>query len=192
MLLADTMAWVFAILGLMLALPGLWLLCRGLWPATVERTTEDCGKGLLFPFLCGIPLAVLTVVLANIVNKAPGALAALLPIAVISIFVLFASTGVAGLATTIGRRLPSPADENTPWRATIRGGVVLELAYLPPFLGWFLILPASLIIGAGAALRSIIKGWRDGQALKNVQKKPAEPKMETRPPEISVDGTVGA
>ena len=40
---------------------------------------------------------------------------------------------------------------NVPWRSTLRGGVVLELTYLLPFLGWFVILPASIIIGSGAA-----------------------------------------
>jgi hypothetical protein len=64
---------------------------------------------------------------------------------------LQAHTGVSGLATSIGRRLSSPLDEQRPWRSTLRGGLVLELTYLLPFLGWFVILPASIIIGSGAA-----------------------------------------
>jgi hypothetical protein len=64
---------------------------------------------------------------------------------------LQAHTGVSGLATSIGRRLASPLDEQRPWRSTLRGGVVLELTFLLPILGWFVIQPASIIIGSGAA-----------------------------------------
>jgi hypothetical protein len=62
-----------------------------------------------------------------------------------------AHAGVAGLATAIGHRLTSPVDDERPWRSTLRGGVVLELTYLLPILGWFGILPLSIIIGSGAA-----------------------------------------
>ncbi|MGH9880312.1 MAG: hypothetical protein ACRD6N_02660, partial [Pyrinomonadaceae bacterium] len=33
---------------------------------------------------------------------------------------------------------------------------VLELTYLLPFLGWFVILPASIVIGSGAATLSLL------------------------------------
>ncbi len=161
MLMADTMAWVFGILGLMLALPGLWLLCRGLWPRTVELATLDCQKGLLFPLLVGIPIAGLTVATVSVVSKSPEPWNGILSILTISLAILFASNGIAGLATVVGQRLPSPADADRPWNATIRGGIVLELAFLVPFLGWFVLLPLSILIGAGATLRSIIhRIWR--------------------------------
>ncbi|HEY9777250.1 MAG TPA: hypothetical protein V6C81_26040 [Planktothrix sp.] len=185
MLLADTMAWVFAILGLMLAFPGLWLLCRGVWPGIVEASTSDTSKGLLIPFFCGLPQAGLTVLFMNLASKLPGPFSGMAPIAVLCLSILFASTGVAGLVTTIGHRLPSKADEGAPWRATIRGGVVLELSYLLPFLGWFVILPSSLIIGAGCALRAnIVK-------FKKRKPKITAPRLEPRT-DITLDGTVGA
>ena len=80
----------------------------------------------------------------------------------ISLAILFASNGIAGLATVVGQRLPSPGDAERPWNATIRGGIVLELAFLLPFLGWFVLLPVSLLIGAGATVRSIVhRLWHD-------------------------------
>lgn len=36
MLMADTMAIFLSVLGLLIACPALWLLCRGLWPRPVE------------------------------------------------------------------------------------------------------------------------------------------------------------
>ena len=63
-------------------------------------------------------------------------------------------------AFRIGERLASPADAARPWKATLRGGIVLELSYLLPVLGWFVILPLSIIIGCGAATLSLINLWR--------------------------------
>jgi hypothetical protein len=196
MLLADTMTWFFCILGLMLALPGLWLLCRGLCPTTFEATTADCARGLWKPFFVGLPILGLTIFAVSIVSKLPGAAGGISSVLVVSLFVLFASSGVAGLATTIGQRLPSPTDKDRPWKATIRGGIVLELAYLVPFLGWFVLLPGSLVVGAGSALRSHIGGWRNGAARKSAGKKKiakeATISISSGPPDISLDGTIGA
>jgi hypothetical protein len=40
----------------------------------------------------------------------------------------------------------------------VRGGVVLELAFLFPIVGWFIVLPLALILGAGAAVRVVLGG----------------------------------
>jgi hypothetical protein len=61
-------------------------------------------------------------------------------------------------------------DSQQPWRATLRGGVALGLASLLPILGWFVILPAAVIIGGGANLLSFARRFagsrvRPGQAL---------------------------
>lgn len=160
MLMADTLAIFLVVLGFLLALPGLWLLCAGLWPSAVARTTDDCRAGLLFPFLVGIPISVLAFFAAAFASNGLGPASGFVSIAIVCFYVLFASVGIAGLTTSIGSRLPSPADIERPWQATIRGSIVLELAFLLPLLGWFVLLPSALIIGSGAALRSIIKGIR--------------------------------
>lgn len=160
MLMADTLAIFLVVLGFLLALPGLWLLCAGLWPMAVSRTTDDCRAGLLFPFLVGIPISVLAFFAAAFASNGLGPASGFVSIAIVCFYVLFASVGITGLTTSIGNRLPSPADIERPWKATIRGSIVLELAFLLPLLGWFLLLPSALIIGSGAALRSLIKGMR--------------------------------
>jgi hypothetical protein len=161
MLMADTLNIFLIVLGFLVALPGLWLLCRGLWPNVVQETTEDCQRGLLFPFLVGLPIAAVAVVTTIIVSKSLGGASGLGSLFVVCIFVFFASVGIAGLTTSIGMKLPSPADAERPWKATIRGSVVIELAFLLPILGWFIILPSALIIGSGSTLRSIIKMVRN-------------------------------
>lgn len=157
MLMADTMAIFFVVLGFLLAFPGLWLLCRGLWPDRVAASAARCKKGLFKPFLVGLPITIFFVVLSVGLNKGAGVPGKIAAIIVFSVFLIQAHTGVAGLATCIGERLKSPDDRERPWRATLRGGIALELTYLLPVLGWFFILPVSLIIGSGASALSMFR-----------------------------------
>ena len=151
MLMADTMSIFFVILGMMLALPGLWLLCRGLWPEAVAAAADRCHRRLWSSFLAGLPITIMMIVVTAILFNVLGPIGKIAGLGVVCLYMLQAHTGVAGLATSIGRRLATPHEEQRAWRSTLRGGVVLELAYLLPILGWFVILPASIIIGSGAA-----------------------------------------
>lgn len=150
-LMADTMSIFFVILGMMLALPGLWLLCRGLWPEAVAAAADRCSKRLWISFIAGLPTTIVMIVLTKTLFSLLGPAGKIAGVGVVCLYMLQAHTGISGLATSIGRRLAAPLDEQRPWRSTLRGGVVLELAYLLPILGWFVILPASMIIGSGAA-----------------------------------------
>lgn len=158
MLMADTMAIFFVILGLLLAFPGLWLLCRGLWPQTVIKSASICRTGLVKPFLAGLPFTAV-VIFAAVVLTNFGAAGKITATGLICAFLVLANIGVAGLVTCIGERLPSSADVSQAWRATLRGGVVLELVYLLPILGWFVILPISITIGCGAGVMALFKNF---------------------------------
>lgn len=157
MLLADTMTYFFLVVGLLFAFPGLWLLCRALWPQMVADSCADLERGLAKPFFIGLPIFIVSVfafiVLGGSKHGPVGDTSAVLTIA---LFLFYANVGVAGLVTMLGKRLPSPADDTRPWKRTIRGGIVLELAYLLPLLGWFVVLPVSLIIGAGSVTRRLV------------------------------------
>ena len=160
MLMADTMSIFFVILGMMLAFPGLWLLCRGLWPEAVATAADRCRRSLWSSFLMGLPITIVMIVITRILFGVLGPVGKIAGVGVVCLYMLQAHTGVSGLATSIGRRLWSPLDEQRPWRSTLRGGVVLELTYLLPFLGWFVILPASIIIGSGAATLGLLSKLR--------------------------------
>ena len=94
-------------------------------------------------------------------------------VATVCLYLMIANCGVAGLVTVVGERLAGPSgniDSQQPWRATLRGGVALGLASLLPILGWFVILPAAVIIGCGANLLSLMRTFaasrvRSGQSL---------------------------
>ena len=156
MLMADTMAIFLVVLGFMLALPGLWLLCRGLWPNRVNRAALTCGRSLYKPFLVGLPVTLGALILAFAAKLMAGPLASIWAGAIICLYLMQASVGVAGLVTCIGERLASPTDNGRVWRTTVRGSIVLVLTYLLPILGWFVIIPASFIIGSGSATLSLL------------------------------------
>jgi hypothetical protein len=156
MLMADTITWFLVIVGLLIVFPGLWLLCTGLWPDKVTNCTDLCKQGLLKSFFVGLGITAVTAALVIGLSKAPpiGVPAA---IGVVCLYLVYSNIGVAGLATVIGSRLPSPGDIERPWKATIRGGIVLELSCLLPILGWFVIMPIATMIGCGSTTRTLLK-----------------------------------
>ena len=155
MLMADTMAIFFVILGLLLALPSLWLLCYSLWPNAALVASTKTKRSIFKPFLIGLPVTAVMLLIAAAMKNLLAGLGNIGAGALVSMYIVYAGTGVAGLATTIGQRLKSPSDAEQPWRATLRGSIILALTYILPVLGWFVILPASIIIGAGAVTMSI-------------------------------------
>lgn len=153
MVLADTMDVFFVILGLMITFPCLWLLLSAVWPKMVAECTDRVTSGLWKSFFAGLPILVGSVITVAIVSKIPGGGGGAASIATICLSLIYACAGVSGLATQIGKRLPSPVDSDRPWKATIRGSVVLVFSWLLPLVGWFVILPFSLITGAGSVTR---------------------------------------
>ena len=191
MLMADTMAIFFVILGLLLAFPGLWLLCRGLWPRAVANSAAVCGRGLIKPFVAGLPVTVVMIFAAAALGNLgpPGKIIAALTIC---LFLMFANCGVAGLTAVVGQKLASSVDSEQPWRATLRGGVALMLASLLPILGWFVIFPVSMIIGCGASLVSLLGSFVVSPVLpRGANVAPAEAAELTPPSAFDTSGSFG-
>lgn len=150
MLVADVIMWFLVIVGVLVAFPALWLLCRSLYPKQIERIADDLEKGTVKLFFIGVPIAAACFFGVALFSNRKNPFCDMAAIATLAFFLFYSNVGAAGLATMIGRKLPSPSDQERPWKGTIRGGAVLVLSYLLPLLGWFFILPISLITGAGA------------------------------------------
>jgi hypothetical protein len=157
MLMADVMSITLSVVGFLLFQQGLWLLSRALWPRRFAVTTERARRNPLASFLVGLPVTGLAMLLVAIAGKAFGAVGQVAAFTLFVLFWIYANVGVAGFVTHIGQRLRSPADDARPWAATVRGGVVLELAWLPPIIGWPGLLFASIILGAGAMTLSFYR-----------------------------------
>ncbi len=156
MLLSDVIMWFLFVVAVLLAFQGLWLLSRSLYTVDVEEIASYLENGRVKPFFIGLPIAVAVFFGVAICGGKHVTFGDLAAIAILALFFYYANIGVAGLATMVGRKLPSAADRDRPWSGTIRGGVVLELAFLFPLLGWFFVLPISLIVGAGAVTSRLI------------------------------------
>jgi hypothetical protein len=59
------------------------------------------------------------------------------------------------LVLRIGAGLPSPTDEQQPWRRVLRGGILLALTFLLPIVGWIVLPLWALVSGLGAFLLSL-------------------------------------
>jgi hypothetical protein len=195
MLMADTMAIFFVVLGLLLAFPGLWLLCRGLWPRAVAGAAAICDEGVIKPFAAGLPVMVAMVFIVAILSRL-GAAGKIVGAGAVCLFLMIANCGVAGLAAAVGERLaPSAGIQNSepPWRTILRGGFALGLASLLPILGWFVILPVSMTVGCGASLLSRMRMFAAARARRGRSIASPEEAAELRAPSaIDAPGAVGA
>lgn len=156
--LADVFTVVFIILGFLIVFVGYWLLAAGLFPQFVARCSETLGRAPVKCTLLGaITFAPLVAVGLVISNKSPNAAGKAIGLAIVLFAALAALLGSAGLALRVGQGLQSARDEQEPWRRVLRGGIVLALAFVMPFVGTFLVLPMAFVSGFGAFLLACFK-----------------------------------
>ena len=160
MSMADLFTWVFLIIGFLLSLQGLWLVSYALWPNRVTAAAGRCGRNGVKCFLIGLPITASVVVLTAAGSQSPGQGGRIAGWALACLYLFYANVGAAGFVTHIGQRLTSPVDGQSPWRATVRGGIALELAYLVPVFGLLVIFPLSMVIGCGATTLSFFRPRR--------------------------------
>lgn len=152
MIMADVFKILFLVLGTLITIVGYWLLFEACVPRTVSRAKEAYENRPWRTFWVGLvvvaPLLVLGLVLAN----AGAAPVKLVGVTLLLLLVLTGLLGSTGFARLVGIRLNAPADEAQPWRRVLRGGSVVSVTFVLPLAGWFIVLPAVLITGVGAAV----------------------------------------
>ena len=148
---------LFVHLGFYAAFIAYWMLAGGVASQWVARSREQYGRpiratlvgfiGILIPLFAGITLAKS--------GKAPIVAAG---IGIFMLLILIGLFGSAGLADRIGSGLKSERDGQEPWRRIRRGGMVLGFTFVAPILGWFIVLPWTLVSGFGAFLLAWPRG----------------------------------
>jgi hypothetical protein len=148
---------VLALLGVHLAvfliLLGHWIASAGFFPNAVQRIatvyeTRPIRAALLGLFTYG-PLFLI------FLNSGKLGGAALLGVAMGFAILVVAFIGTSGLALLIGRNL---AKDVSVWHQSLRGGVMLALVFITPFLGSAFLMHIGLASGFGAVL--IAKPWK--------------------------------
>jgi hypothetical protein len=155
MIMADILLWTLIILGTYLVLVAYWVGAYALFPALVERCRASYGARPVASTFLGLLILLPTIAIATVVTKALPHPVVQTPVTgALLVLLLLCLIGSAGLALRIGAGMASPLDATQPWRRLLRGGMVLGLAFVMPFLGWFVLLPWALTSGLGALVLS--------------------------------------
>jgi len=181
--LADVFTYLFVILGFVIVYIGYWLMATALFPRTVERYAEQIGRAPIKTLLLG---AVTFIPLVTIAFKAfPGGTK---PVGVglallVSLGALF---GSAGLALRVGQGMSSPRDAQEPWRRVLRGGIVLALTFVMPFIGTFIVMPFAWLSGFGAFVIMLFRRDRQVTEQKILAEAQGPAPVASEPPALSV------
>jgi hypothetical protein len=155
MIMADILLWTLIILGTYIVFVAYWIGAYALFPAPVERCRASYGARPIAATLLGLAILLPVIALATVVMKAlPHPVVQIPVIGALLVVALLSLIGSAGLALRIGAGMASPLDAVQPWRRLLRGGMVLGLAFVMPFLGWFVLLPWTLASGLGVLVLS--------------------------------------
>lgn len=154
--MTDILRLLFIILLLAVSLAAYFLVIGAFFPNRVDKaqralnqmTGRSFGVGLVNFLFFGV----IAIVLFSVAESTSGFIRAVLtfPALIITGFLtLLLTFGLAGIVRELGARL---FPEQTAWRQTVWGSVVMTLACALPFVGWFLLSPAVAIIAIGATI----------------------------------------
>lgn len=154
------MADVFAVFGTLLAIgiafPGLLTAWWLLFPGRVERARLQIERHPWRCFWLGLLALALLLVPLGALLAIPNGLIRLIGWSAAALIVALSAIGGAGIAAAMGARLAARAGGLSPAGAFVRGAVALELAAAFPLLGWFLVIPATLITALGATALALL------------------------------------
>ena len=154
MIMADILKIFLIIVGLLTIYVSYWLVAQALFPAVVERARHHYSKPVKITFI-GLLAAAVPVVLGAIISNLANPAFKLTGVTLMLVPALLGMIGSAGLTLRIGAGLPSPLDESQPWRRVLRGGILLSLTFLLPFVGWVVLPIWALVSGFGAFILSV-------------------------------------
>lgn len=155
MIMADVFKILFPVIGTLMSYVCFCLLFEGVVPAAVNRCRGVYETRPVRALFLGLALAGPGMLMGIAMLNAGTPVGQFLGFSVIFFLISLGILGSAGLSSMIGTRLHTPNDERQPWRRVLRGGVVLAITFLFPLVGWFLVMPLTLVSGLGAAVISM-------------------------------------
>lgn len=173
--MADILKIFLLILGGLLIFIAFWLASEALFPALVERSRAQYRRPWKLTF-AGLAMCAPLLGLALACTKLNNPLMNIVSLILAGIVAFGGLAGSAGFAKRIGAGLPSPVDEAQPWRRVLRGGVVLVLTYLLPFIGWMGLSIWTLVTGFAALVFAVREAKKENPVVPELPK--------TEPPAI--------
>lgn len=156
--LADVFTFLFTILGFIIVFVCYWLMAAGVAPEFVGRAAERLRLRPIVSIALGLVTMLPLIIIGVIVSqKATNGPLKVVGLTIILLPLLIALFGSAGWALRIGAGLKSRRDEREPWRRVLRGGIVLAITFVLPFIGTFVVMPLVFVSGCGAFILAL---WR--------------------------------
>lgn len=139
-----------------------------LMPGPVEKARSVLESSLGKSFLLGLVNILFSAVIAFLLlcgaqllhNQGSGGTAilsgilAVLAVLIVLAIAILALNGLVSLASLLGTRMTKSRPSI---RGELWGGVLLVLASLTPYLGWFIFAPAVISMGVGATILSLLQ-----------------------------------
>lgn len=174
--IGDTILVTACLGGFMLAMPALFIFLNLALLGTSDRATSRLNRGGCIPFFVGLATLAACGVPASILLSI-GSFAQAIGGIVWLLLLFFGFMGLAVVSRLVGQRLVAMYEPNgSPLVQTIAGSIILSFSIAFPLLGWFIILPFSLITGFGAVL--LVLGAGSSAML---FKKPPQPVIYPQP-----------
>ena len=152
--LADVFTFLFVILGFLIVYVAYWLATAGLFPRLTERCADRLGQSPVKSVIVGVVAWGALMLLGG--GLSAGAKDGFLKgvgVVVMIVSAIVALAGSSGVAHRIGSGLRSTRDDAEPWRRVLRGGIVLALTFVLPFVGQ-LVMVLTFAAGFGAFILS--------------------------------------
>ena len=146
------------IAAISLLLPELVLRCQVALESAPRRAFLLGLVNLVF-FLA---LAALLVQISQAVIPAVGAVLGLLAVFILAGLVILMALGLSGLVALLRQRM---GGAHSALAGTLRAALLLELAVLTPFIGWWVAAPLLLIVSLGAGIMAVLARPRASQSV---------------------------
>lgn len=149
------------LVGIGITLTAFLTLVARLFIVPVTRSAEAIKASLWKPFLIGLvdaafffPLAALLFNYARSLSGLPAGLVAMIALAILVALGILVSIGLSGFCYWLEERITNGEHTLT---SSLKSVLLLVLACMAPFVGWFLLTPLVIATGLGAAIQMIFR-----------------------------------
>lgn len=156
---------------LLISTTSLFLLIGALFPQITEKTREVIEKSQGRTFLIGIVnllfLAAVLFISIFLVQQVGLPQIFFIPgLASAATFIIGSLVGLNSITHMIGKRI---LPEHAQPQRNIRAAIVLILALLTPFIGWYLFFPYTAVLGFGGFVTAMFQKWRQHRDSKKTE-----------------------
>lgn len=157
----QTLATILVIAGLVISLVALFIVLSLLISGMAKRTRTVIEEHPVRSFLIGLLNFLCSAAVAGLLAQLGGwwvSVFEILALLIMIWLVVLALVGTTGIVSLLRERMGT--GDQSPVRGTMRASLLLVLAMLVPFAGWFVFTPIVLLTGLGAALFTLLRRER--------------------------------